>query len=84
MAAGAPVVTTRTGPLADGTLELPVVAVEASVAGLAGGIESALADRAASAERAWAARRLVERRYAWDRVVDALEAAYGHLPRLAA
>jgi glycosyltransferase involved in cell wall biosynthesis len=84
MACGAPVVTTRTGPIADDPAGFPVLAVDATVDGLAGGIEAAVGDPVASASRARAARRLVERRYAWDRVVDALEASYGLLPRLAA
>ena len=46
--------------------------------------EAVLAGPAAAAERSLAARRLVEARYAWDSVVDALEAVYRRAARLAA
>lgn len=84
MAAGTPVVTTRTGPLAADPAALPVLAVDSTVEGLAGGIEAVLARPAEAAERALAARRLVDARYAWDRVVDELEAVYRQPERLAA
>lgn len=84
MACGTPVVTTRTGPLADGSQDFPVLAVDSTSEGLAAGIEQALAHPAEAAGRAVAARRLVEGHYAWDRVVDALEAIYRQPERLAA
>jgi glycosyltransferase involved in cell wall biosynthesis len=83
MAAGAPVVSTRTGPLATDTA-MPVLAVDASVDGLAAGMAAVLDAPAAAAERALAARRLIEARYSWDRVVDRLEAIYNTPSRLAA
>jgi glycosyltransferase involved in cell wall biosynthesis len=84
MAAGAPVVSTRTGPLADDAAALPVLTVDSTAAGIAGGIEAVLAHPTEAAERAQAARAVVEARYAWDKVVDALEAVYRRPARLAA
>ena len=84
MAAGAPVVSTRTGPLATGDTGLPVLAVDAGVDSLAAGMAELLADPRAAADRAIAARRVIEERYGWDRVVDRLEAAYREPARAAA
>ncbi len=84
LACGTPVVTTRTGPLVDRSADFPVLAVDSTSEGLAAGIEQALAHPAEAAGRALAARRLVESRYAWDRVVDALEAIYRQPESLAA
>jgi glycogen(starch) synthase len=84
MAAGAPVVSTLTGPLATGDTDLPVLTVDADADSLAAGMAAVLADPAAAADRAIAARRVVEDRYGWDRVVDALEAAYRTPSRAAA
>lgn len=84
MACGAPVVTTRTGPLADAGCSLPVHAVDATPADLAAGMEAVLARPEGAAAQALAARRVVEARYAWGRVVDALEAVYHRQETLAA
>ncbi|HMR29887.1 MAG TPA: glycosyltransferase family 4 protein [Geminicoccaceae bacterium] len=84
MAAGAPVVTTRTGPLAADPAAMPVIAVDSTAEGLAAGIETILADPAAAGSLARAGRRLIDERYAWSRVVDQLEAVYRQPERLAA
>ena len=84
MAAGAPVVTTRTGPLADDPAAWPVLAVDSTAEGLAGGMEAVLSRPAEAAARALAARHMVDARYAWSRVVDQLLAVYRRPERLAA
>jgi glycosyltransferase involved in cell wall biosynthesis len=83
MACGAPVVSTRSGPLAE-PARFPVLLVDADAEALADGIVGVLSRPAEAAERALAARRLVEERHSWERVVDALEEAYGAPRRLAA
>lgn len=84
MAAGAPVVSTRTGPLAAGDTDLPALAVDAGVESLAAGLAEVLAEPRAAADRAIAARRVIEDRYGWDRVVDRLETVYREPARAAA
>lgn len=83
MACGAPVVSTRSGPLA-GPARFPVLLAAADPEALAEAIVQVLSQPAIAAERALAARRVVEERYSWERVVDDLEEAYGARRRLAA
>ena len=83
LACGAPVVSTRNGPLAEPG-RFPVLLVEPDPEALADGIVTILSQPAEAAERALAARRVVEQRHSWERVVDALEEAYGVPRRLAA
>ena len=84
LAAGAPVVSTRTGPLAGNANALPVRAVESTAAALAAAMLHVLSHPAETARLAEDARRVVEARYGWDVTVDALEAVYGRALRLAA
>mgnify|MGYP005843246867 CR=1 FL=1 len=83
MACGVPVVGTRCGPLAEPG-RFPVLLVDPNPEALADGIVSVLSQPAAAAERALTARRLVEQRHSWERVVDALEEVYGTSRRRAA
>lgn len=83
MACGVPVVSTRSGPLA-GSARLPVLTVDPDADALADGIVQVLSQPAVAAERARAARRFVEERHSWERVVDDLEEAYGARRSLAA
>lgn len=83
MAAGCPVVSTRTGIVADLGDSAPVALAEASPGPLAAAIDRTLSGGREVEERTLAARRLVERHFDWETVVDRLEAIYG-VPRLAA
>lgn len=83
MAAGCPVVSTRTGIVADLGDSAPVTLADASAGPLAAAIDRTLSGGREVEERALAARRLVERHFDWETVVDRLEAIYG-VPRLAA
>ncbi len=84
MAAGTPVVSTRTGLVAELPDPAPLLVVQPTAPALARGILDTLADPAAAERRAAAARNLVQRRFSWDRVVDGLEEAYGYAWGLAA
>ena len=84
MASGAPVVTTRTGPLSGDPAALPVKTVDATVSALATGIREVLDRPSEAAGRAIQARGVVEAHYGWDRVVDSLESIYRDTLRLAA
>lgn len=83
MAAGCPVVSTRTGIVADLGDSAPVALADASAGPLAAAIDRTLSGGREVEGRALAARRLVERHFDWETVVDRLEAVYG-VPRLAA
>lgn len=84
MAAGTPVVSTPTGLARELGPEPPLLLARPEAASLASAIAECLADPAASASRARRARALVEREYAWERVVDRLETLYGIRERAAA
>lgn len=84
MAAGTPVVTTRTGLVAELGAEPPLLVAEASESGLRAGLRATLAEPVAAAARALAAKRLVHERFTWERVVDRLEQAYRAPEALAA
>jgi glycogen(starch) synthase len=77
MACGAPVVTTPTGLAVEMGLGAPLKIAAADAGSLAAAIEEVLAEPAAAACRALAARALVVDSYGWDRTVDALERIYG-------
>ncbi len=88
LATATPIVTTRTGLAADVeamTLgQPPFVVADAGAIGLADAIEAVLVDQGAARERALAGRRLVERCFDWERIVDDLIEAYGWVERQAA
>lgn len=84
MAAGAPVVSTRTGIAAELGEEAPLLLSEATAEGLARAIAACLADPGAAERRAAAAQALVRRVFSWDRAVDRLLDLYGAAGRLAA
>jgi glycosyltransferase involved in cell wall biosynthesis len=84
MAAGTPVVTTPTGLVGDLEAPLPLVAAAPEPAALAAAIASVLDQPEAAAARAAAARRLVETRFAWERVAASTAALYRSLGQRAA
>ncbi len=84
MAAGTPVVSTRTGLVAELADPAPLLVVEPTPEALASGIARVLADPPAAQRRAADAQSLVRQRFSWDRVVDAIEDAYGYAWSLAA
>ena len=88
LATATPIVTTRTGLAADieaMTLgQPPFVVGDASPLGLADAIETVLVDPQAARGRALAGRRLAERCFDWERIVDDLIETYGWVERQAA
>ena len=84
MAAGTPVVTTPTGLVRDFPEPAPLRLTAPEPASLAAAIAAVLDDPRAAAARAAAARRLVEERFAWDRVAARTAALYHGLARRAA
>jgi glycosyltransferase involved in cell wall biosynthesis len=84
MAAGTPVVTTRTGLVGAMGGAPPLRVAEPSEMGIAAAVAEVLADPAATACRVRAARELVESRFGWDRAVDRLAAVYEATTRRAA
>lgn len=84
MAAGTPVVTTRTGLVAEFGEDLPLLVVERTPEALAAGLEAALADPEAAAARARRAQALVRARFDWGRVTAELAALYRERARRAA
>lgn len=84
MAAGAPLVSTPTGLVAELGPQPPLLVTPPSVDALAQGLTEALGDPAAAAARARSARTLARRCFAWDTAVDALEQLYGRAWRQAA
>jgi len=84
MAAGTPVVTTPTGLVGDLDEPAPLLVAEPEPAALAVAITQVLDAPAAAAARAGEARRLVEARFAWDRVAARTAALYRSLARRAA
>jgi len=84
MAAGTPVVTTRTGLVAELGDDPPLLVVERTAEALAAGLEAALADPVAAAARARRAQALVRARFDWDRIAGELAALYRDCARRAA
>lgn len=84
MAAGTPVVSTRTGLVAELGPDPPLVVVERTVEALAAGLEACLADPEAAAARAGRARALVRARFDWDGIARRLARLYGAPERRAA
>lgn len=84
MAAGTPVVTTPTGLASDLATPAPLLVAAPEPAALAVAIADVLDAPAAAAARARDARRLVEARFAWDRVAARTTAVYRSLARQAA
>jgi glycosyltransferase involved in cell wall biosynthesis len=84
MAAGTPVVSTRTGLVAELPDPAPLLVVEPTAGTLAAGIAATLDDPVGTLQRAAAAQRLVRQRFSWERAVDAIEEAYGYAWSLAA
>lgn len=76
MAAGTPVVSTRTGLVAELGQDPPLSVVERSVEALAVGLEAALRDPEASAARARRAQALVRARFDWAGIAAGLAALY--------
>lgn len=76
MAAGTPVVSTRTGLVAELGQDPPLLVVERSVEALAAGLETALSDPEASAARARRAQALVRARFDWAGIAAELAALY--------
>lgn len=84
MAAGTPVVTTRTGLVAELGEDPPLLVVERTAEALAAGLEAALADPVAAAARARRAQALVRARFDWERIAGELAALYRDCARRAA
>lgn len=84
MAAGAPVVTTPIGALADLGRDPPLFLAGPDPRALAAAIDDCLADDAAATVRAACARALVERAFDWRIVASRVLAGYGSLLRHAA
>lgn len=84
MAAGAPVVSTRTGLVNEMGEAPPLLACGSSPAELAAAIAACLADPGAARRRAAEARELVRRRFTWESAVDRLLNLYRAAPSLAA
>ena len=84
MAAGTPVVSTRTGLVQSMGAAPPLLVADASEAALAAAVVEALAEPAATSRRVQAARDLVEARFDWSRAVDRLCTVYETTARLAA
>ena len=84
MAAGTPVVTTPTGLVGDLAEPAPLLVAEPEPAALAAAIAAVLDAPTAAEARALAARRLVEERFAWERVAARTAAVYRSLVRQAA
>jgi glycosyltransferase involved in cell wall biosynthesis len=76
MAAGTPVVSTRTGLVAEFGADPPLLVVERTPEALAAGLEAALADPEAAAARARRAQALVRARFDWGRIAAELAAVY--------
>ncbi len=84
MAAGTPMVSTRTGLVAELGCDPPLFVVERTVDSLADGLAAALADPVAAAARAERARALVRARFDWADIARALAGLYRHILRKAA
>ncbi|MDF1586502.1 glycosyltransferase family 4 protein [Marinimicrococcus flavescens] len=84
MAAGAPVVSTRTGLVAEMGATPPLLVSETSAEGLARSIASCLADPGAARRRAETAQAMVRQRFAWDAAVGQLLDLYQAARPLAA
>lgn len=79
MAAGTPVVTTRTGLVPELGPDPPLLVVERSAEALRAGIEAVMADPQAAFERARRAQLLVRGRFDWQRVAHELAGVYRSL-----
>ena len=84
MAAGTPVVSTRTGLVAELGSEPPLLVVERTVESLAAGLAACLADPEAAARRAARARALAHARFDWDGLARRLARLYRTPERRAA
>lgn len=84
MAAGTPVVSTRTGLVTELGSEPPLLVVERTVESLAAGLAACLVDPEAAAQRAARARALVRARFDWDGLAPRLARLYRMPERRAA